>query len=99
MGISGFPRWMRIWLTGRLNWMVNRDLSGFHYTQGFVRICTIRMPFGLCKAPATFSRIIDLVLSGLNWETVLASLDDICVLGKTYDEHLRNLECVFPAVP
>ncbi|GFO25159.1 Pol polyprotein [Plakobranchus ocellatus] len=52
----------------------------------------MRMPFGFCNAPATFSRGINLILSGLNWETVL---DDICVLGKSYKDHMINLERVF----
>ncbi|GFO16517.1 Pol polyprotein [Plakobranchus ocellatus] len=55
----------------------------------------VRMPFGLCNAPATFSRVINLVLSGLNWESVLAFLDDVCVLGRSYDNHIDNLRKVF----
>ncbi|MES9879305.1 MAG: reverse transcriptase family protein, partial [Sedimenticola sp.] len=42
----------------------------------------IRMGFGLCNAPATYCRIMNLVLRGLNWKTLLAFLDDILVLGK-----------------
>ncbi len=55
----------------------------------------VRMPFGLCNAPATFSRAMDLVLRGLNWRTVLAYLDDVIVLGKTFPEHMSNLREVF----
>jgi predicted aspartyl protease len=51
----------------------------------------VKMGFGLCNAPATFSRVVNLVLRGLNWKTVLAFLDDILVLGKTFDEHLIYL--------
>ncbi|GFO02425.1 retrovirus-related pol polyprotein from transposon [Plakobranchus ocellatus] len=53
------------------------------------------MPFGLCNAPATFSRVINLVLSGLNWESVLVFFDDVCVLGRSYDDHIDNLRKVF----
>ncbi|GFO34307.1 Pol polyprotein [Plakobranchus ocellatus] len=55
----------------------------------------VRMPFGLCNAPATFSRVINLVLSDLNWESVLAFLDDVCVLGRSYDDHIDNFRKVF----
>ena len=38
------------------------------------------MGFGLCGAPATYARIMNLVFRGLSWKTVLAFLDDIVVL-------------------
>ena len=41
-----------------------------------------RMPFGLCNAPATFSRAMSLVLRGLSWSTVIAFLDDVIVLDR-----------------
>ena len=54
-----------------------------------------RMPFGLCNAPATFSRVMNLVLRGLTWDIVLAFLDDILVLGTSFENHLDNLTTVF----
>ena len=53
-----------------------------------------RMLFGLCNAPATFSRAISLVLKGLAWTSVIAFLDDIVVLGKDFDSHITNLTSV-----
>ena len=38
------------------------------------------MPFGICNALATFQRLMDRVLAGLQWETCLVYLDDIIVL-------------------
>ena len=55
----------------------------------------VRMPFGLCNSPATYSRMVSLVLRGLTWDVVLAFLDDILVLGSDFENHLRNLEEVF----
>ena len=52
-------------------------------------------PFGLCNAPATFSRFMDRVLSGLHWETCLFYLDDIIVFYSTWEEHLARLRQVF----
>ena len=54
-----------------------------------------QVPFGLCNAPATFSRLMDRVLSGLHWETCLFYLDDIIVFSSTWEEHLAWLRQVF----
>ena len=53
------------------------------------------MPFGLCNAPATFERLMEKVLRGLQWETCLVYLDNIIVLGRTFDEALGNLATIF----
>ena len=48
------------------------------------------MPFGLCNAPATFQRLMNLVLAGLQWSDCLVYIKEVIVLGRTFDEHLRN---------
>ena len=53
------------------------------------------MPFGLCNAPDTFERLMETVLSGLQWDICLIYLDDIIVIAKSFDEMLQNLETVF----
>ena len=55
----------------------------------------VRMGFGLCNAPATFMRAMNLVLRGLTWSKVLVYLDDIIVLGNSFEEHIQNLKEVF----
>lgn len=50
-----------------------------------------RMPFGLCNAPSTFQRGMELVLRRLQWVTLLIYLDDVIITGKTFKEHLNNL--------
>ena len=55
----------------------------------------VRMGFGLCNAPATFSRAMILVLRGLTWNIVLDFLDDALVLGKDFEDHMANLRIVF----
>ena len=54
-----------------------------------------QVPFGLCNAPATFSRLMDRVLVGLHWETCLFYLDNIIVFSSTWEEHLPRLCQVF----
>ena len=53
------------------------------------------MPFGLCNAPATFQRLMDMVLTGLQWSSCIVYIYDIIVVGRTFDEHLQNLKEVF----
>ncbi|KAK3105395.1 hypothetical protein FSP39_024200 [Pinctada imbricata] len=54
-----------------------------------------RMSFGLTNAPSTFSRVMNLVLRGLHWKIVLAFLDDVLVLGRDFNDHIKNLAEVF----
>ncbi len=54
-----------------------------------------RMPFGLCNVPATFQRLMNLVLQGLNWKFCLVYIDDILIFSHTFDEHLVQLRAVF----
>ena len=54
-----------------------------------------QVPFGLCNAPATFSRLMDRVLASLHWETCLFYLDGIIVFSSTWEEHLARLCEVF----
>lgn len=53
-----------------------------------------KMAFGLCNAPATFSRIIEKALSGLQWHIAVLYLDDIIVYAKDFKQHLANVSAV-----
>jgi hypothetical protein len=53
------------------------------------------MYFGLCKAPATYERLMETVLGGLTYQSCLVYLDDVIVIGRTFQEHLLNLRKVF----
>ena len=53
------------------------------------------MPLGLCNAPATFQRLMESVLAGLVGDCCVVYLDDILVLGETFDSHIANLQRVF----
>lgn len=52
------------------------------------------LPFGVCNGPATFQRLMDIVLDGLNWESALVYLDDVIVFGRNFQEHLERLSSV-----
>ena len=67
----------------------DRDKMAFLTKYGLFEQC--RMHFGLCNAPATFQQAMMLILKGLTWKEVLAYLDDIMILGKSFDDHLNNI--------
>jgi hypothetical protein len=53
------------------------------------------MPFGLTNAVATFERLMETVLRGLQWNECLVYLDDIIVFGATFEQTLERLMHVF----
>lgn len=50
------------------------------------------MGFGFCNVLGIFLRVMNLVLWGLYWNSVLVFLDDIFVLGKDFYEYLSNIK-------
>lgn len=50
------------------------------------------MGFGFCNVLSIFLRVMNLVLWGLYWNSVLVFLDDIFVLGKDFYEYLSNIK-------
>ena len=71
----------------------DREKSAFISRKGLYEFKVL--PFGLCNSPATFERLIEIVLAGLHWETCLVYLDDIIVCGKTFEDMVKNLDEVF----
>ena len=53
------------------------------------------MPFGLCNAPATFQRLMERVLAGLQWSSCLLYHADIIIYSRSVEEHLTLLGEVF----
>ena len=52
------------------------------------------MCFGLKNAPSSFSRLMEIVLRGLQFDKCLVYLDDIIVMGENFDSALENLKLV-----
>ncbi len=70
-----------------------RDKSAFVTTSGLYAWNVL--PFGLCNAPTTFERLMDNVLAGLRWDTLLVYLDDVIVFGRSIPESIERLATVF----
>ena len=56
-----------------------------------------RMPFGLCNAPATYSRLVQMVLAGIPYSMALPYLDDTCIHSANFNDHIDALDRVFAA--
>ena len=50
------------------------------------------MPFGLRNAPAKFQRALDIILSGVRWQSCLIYLDDVIIFSRTTEEHLQHVD-------
>ena len=80
-------------------WQVNmspdsREKTAFVMHEGLYEFSV--MPFGLCNAPTTFQRLMEVTLRGLARCKCVVYLDDILVMGRTFQEHLSNLREVKP---
>lgn len=67
-------------------------LTAFKCLEGFYEY--VRMPFGLCNAPATFQRMMQNLLSARLYRGVLVYIDDILVYASSFEEHLEILKWV-----
>ena len=55
----------------------------------------LRMPYGLCNAPAMFQRLMQNCLGELNLTYAFLFLDDVIVYSKMEEDHLCWLQAVF----
>ena len=72
-----------------------KELTAFATPDGLFHYC--RMPFGLCTAPAVYSRFIAIVLSPLGTKGLSIYLDDVLVFSDKPEEHLQRLVQVLEA--
>ncbi|KAJ8033855.1 hypothetical protein HOLleu_24223 [Holothuria leucospilota] len=70
----------------------DKEKTAFVTQSGLYQFCVL--PFGLSSAPATFERLMEKVLSGLQWQTCLVYLDDVIIFAKTFEEHVARFDQV-----
>ena len=58
----------------------------------------VRMPFGLSNAPATFQRVLDIILARYRWQTCLVYLDDVIVFSSREEDHVEHVREVLNAL-
>ena len=79
-------------------WQVQMDEESRQYTAFTVGSMGmyefLRMPYGLCNAPATFQHLMQNCLGELNLTYALIYLDDVIVYSKTEEEHLVRLRAM-----
>ena len=65
-----------------------KEISAFVTPDGLYQYTV--MPFGMRNAPATFQRMINRVISGL--DGCRAYIDDVIVYSKEWDQHVKQLQ-------
>lgn len=58
----------------------------------------LRMPFGLCNAPATFQRLMNHVLAEHIGKICFVYLDDIIIFSTSLQNHLESIEKIFKSL-
>jgi len=79
-------------------WQVDTDPRDADKTAFVTRKGQFRfkvLSFGLANSLSIFQCLMSMVLAGLNWDVCLVYIDDITVMGRSFDDHLRNVAQVF----
>ena len=71
----------------------SKEITAFSSGENLYQFC--RMPFGITNGPASFSRLMSVVLSGIPMDVAQAYLDDLLIAGRSFEEHLDNLDKIF----
>jgi len=72
------------------------DKTAFVTRRGMFRFRVL--PFGLCNAAASFQLLMDIVLSGLNFEICLVYIEDVILMSATPEQHLERLGMVLERI-
>jgi hypothetical protein len=71
----------------------DREKTAFTTPQGGLYEFNV-LSFGLCNAPATFMRLMDVILSGLNWKSCMTYIDDVLIFSASWEQHMQSVRAV-----
>ncbi|MGL6009303.1 MAG: reverse transcriptase family protein, partial [Culicoidibacterales bacterium] len=74
----------------------DKEKTAFRWKSGFYEFN--RMPFGLCNAPATFQRTMDIIFNGINGHFVIPYLDDVIIFSKNHQDHIEHVQAVMDRI-
>ena len=74
----------------------DRDKTAFSSQNETYRFC--RLPFGLHNAPATFQRLMQLILRPVLGKQAFVFLDDVIVFSRSFQEHITDLDNVLSLI-
>ncbi|MDV3181268.1 MAG: reverse transcriptase family protein, partial [Candidatus Phytoplasma australasiaticum] len=74
--------------------IVLEDQEKTIFTYSYSTFAFKRKPFGLCNAPATFERCMMSILSDMVESTIEMFMDDVSVVGQSFEECLLHLHNV-----
>ena len=94
--VSGAAYFSTLDLTSGFNQVpvAEQDIPKTAFATKYGLFESVYLPFGLSNAPATFQRVMELALQGLQWQICLIYIDDIIVFGGTMEEHLARVRSV-----
>ena len=81
-----------LWILASLGKEGGSPNTAFVTRKGLVQFR--KMPFGLTCRPATVQRLMEIVIAGQQWEICLVYLDDVIVVGRTFEHMIENLSKV-----
>ena len=71
--------------------MREEDIPKTAFTSKYGIFDFLVVPMGLTSAGATFQRLMEMALAGLQWVSCLIYMDDVIVFGRDFDEHFSRL--------
>jgi hypothetical protein len=75
-------------------WQVEMDASDAEKTAFTTTSGLFQFNVMLCNAQATFQRLMEYALAGLQWEICLIYLDDIIIFAENFEDHVARLDAV-----